>query len=263
MNNYQNIQPLASISPNAIIGKDVKIGPFVTIDDNVEIGDGCIIDSNAVIHGGARIGRNCHIHSGAVVSGIPQDLKFKGEDSIAIIGDGTSIREFVTIHRGTASKGKTVIGKNCLIMAYSHVAHDCTLGDNIIMSNAVQIAGEVIVGDYAVIGGGTLIHQFSLIGQHVMIQGGSHVNKDVPPYVMAGRIPLAFEGVNAIGLRRRGFTDEQVDVIQNVYRTLFFSKLNTAEALAKIEAEIAALPERDIITEFVRASKRGVVRPNI
>ena len=263
MNNYQNIQPLASISPNAIIGNDVKIGPFVTIDDNVEIGDGCIIDSNAVIRSGARIGKNCHIHSGAVVSDIPQDLKFKGEETVAIIGDGTSIREFVTIHRGTASKGKTVIGKNCLIMAYCHVAHDCTLGDNVIMSNAVQMAGEVIVGNYAVIGGGSLIHQFTLIGEHSMIQGGSPVNKDVPPFAMIGRIPVAFEGVNAIGLRRRGFTNEQIDVIQNVYRTLFFSKLNTADALAKIEAEIADIPERNIIIEFVRGSKRGVVRPNI
>ena len=260
MNNYQNIQPLASISPDAVIGKDVKIGPFVTIDANVEIGDGCIIHSHAVILSGARIGKNCHIHSGAVVSGIPQDLKFKGEDTVAIIGDGTSIREFVTVHRGTASKGKTVIGKNCLIMAYSHVAHDCTLGDNIIMSNAVQMAGEVIVGDYAVIGGGSLIHQFTLIGEHSMIQGGSPVNKDVPPFVMIGRVPVSFEGVNAIGLRRRGFTDESIEIIQSVYRTLYFSKLNTTDALAKIENEITPSTERDTIVSFVRNSKRGIVR---
>lgn len=262
MNNNQQLQPLASISPNAIIGKNVKIGPFVTIDDNVEIGDNCIIDSNAVIRSGARIGKNCHIHSGAVVSDIPQDLKFKGEDTLAIIGDGTSIREFVTIHRGTASKGKTVIGRNCLIMAYCHVAHDCNLGDNIIMSNAVQLAGEVVVGNYAVIGGGSLVHQFTLIGQHVMIQGGSHVNKDIPPYAMAGRNPLSFEGVNAIGLRRREFTDEQIEVIQSVYRTLYFSKLNTTDAIAKIEAEIEPSAERDVIIDFVKTSKRGIVRAN-
>lgn len=262
MNEYQHTQPLASISPNAIIGKNVKIGPFVTIDDNVEIGDNCIIDSSAVIHSGARIGNNCHIHSGAVVSDIPQDLKFKGEDTVAIIGDGTSIREFVTIHRGTASKGKTVIGKNCLIMAYCHVAHDCNLGDNIIMSNAVQLAGEVVVGNYAVIGGGSLVHQFTLIGGHVMVQGGSHVNKDIPPFIMAGRNPLSFEGVNAIGLRRRGFTDEQIETMQNVYRVLYFSKLNMTDAIAKAEAEIAPSHERDSILEFIKSSKRGVVRAN-
>ena len=260
MNNYQELQPLASINPNAIIGKDVKIGPFVTIDANVEIGDGCMIDSNAVIRSGARIGNNCHIHSGAVVSDIPQDLKFNGEETVAIIGDNTSIREFVTIHRGTASKGKTVIGNNCLIMAYCHVAHDCTLGNNVIMSNCVQLAGEVIVGDYAVLGGGSLVHQFTLIGSHVMLQGGSHVNKDLPPYVMAGRNPLAFEGVNAIGLRRRGFADEQIEVIQSVYRMLYFSNLNMTDALAKVENEMSPTPERDLIINFIRSSSRGVVR---
>lgn len=262
MNDYQHTQPLACINPNAKIGQNVKIGPFVTIDDNVEIGDNCIIDSTAVIRSGARIGNNCHIHSGAVVSDIPQDLKFKGEETLAIIGDGTSIREFVTIHRGTASKGKTVIGNNCLIMAYCHVAHDCNLGNNIIMSNCVQLAGEVIVGDYAVLGGGSLVHQFSLIGQHVMLQGGSHVNKDIPPYIMAGRNPLSFEGVNAIGLRRRGFTDDQIDTIQGVYRALYFSKLNMTDAIAKVEAEIAPSTERNIIVDFIKNSKRGVVRAN-
>ncbi len=187
---YQQLQPLASIHPDAKIGEGVKIGPFVTIDDNVEIGDGTIIDSNAVIRSGARIGKNCHIHSGAVVSDIPQDLKFKGEETIAIIGDNTSIREFATIHRGTASKGQTVVGSNCLIMAYCHVAHDVVVGNHVIMSNAVQLAGEVIIGDWAVLGGGSLVHQFSLIGEHVMLQGGSHVSKDIPPYVLAGRNPL-------------------------------------------------------------------------
>lgn len=260
MNNYQETQPLASINPNAVIGKNVKIGPFVTIDDNVEIGDGCIIDSNAVIRSGARIGKNCHIHSGAVVSDIPQDLKFKGEDTVAIIGDNTSIREFVTIHRGTASKGKTVIGNNCLIMAYCHVAHDCVLGNNVIMSNTVQLAGEVVVGDYAVLGGGSLVHQFTLIGQHVMLQGGSHVNKDIPPYVMAGRNPLSFEGVNAIGLRRRGFTDEQIETIQSIYRMIYFSDLNMTDALVKVEEELSSMPERDVVVNFIRSSKRGVVR---
>lgn len=260
---YKELQPLASISPEAKIGKDVKIGPFVTIDANVEIGDGTIIDSNVTIHSGARIGKNCHIHSGAVVSDIPQDLKFKGEDTVAIIGDNTSIREFVTIHRGTASKGKTVIGSNCLIMAYCHVAHDCELGDNVIMSNTVQLAGEVVVGNWAVIGGGALVHQFTRIGSHVMIQGGSLVNKDIPPYVMAGRYPLSYEGVNSVGLNRRGFTREQIYIIQDVYRALYLSGLNITDALAKIEAELPESAERDEIVNFVRASKRGVVRIGI
>ena len=258
-----NISPLACVSENALIGKDVKIGPFVTIDENVVIGDGTIIDSNAVIHSGARIGNNCHIHSGAVVSDIPQDLKFKGEDSVAIIGDNTSIREFVTIHRGTASKGKTVIGNNCLIMAYCHVAHDCELGNNVIMSNQVQLAGEVVVGDYAVLGGGALVHQFTHIGKHVMLQGGSLVNKDLPPYIMAGRYPISYEGVNSVGLHRRGFTEEQITKIQKVYRVLYLSRLNNTEALAKVIAEIPQSPERDEIVNFVKASKRGIVRMGI
>lgn len=258
-----NISPLACVSENALIGKDVKIGPFVTIDENVVIGDGTIIDSNAVIHSGARIGNNCHIHSGAVVSDIPQDLKFNGEDSLAIIGDGTSIREFVTIHRGTASKGKTVIGNNCLIMAYCHVAHDCELGNNVIMSNQVQLAGEVVVGDHAVLGGGALVHQFTHIGKHVMLQGGSLVNKDLPPYIMAGRYPISYEGVNSVGLHRRGFSEEQINKIQQVYRVLYLSRLNNTEALAKVIAEVPQSPERDEIVNFVKASKRGIVRMGI
>ena len=258
-----NISPLACVSENALIGKDVTIGPFVTIDENVVIGDGSIIDSNAVIHSGARIGKNCHIHSGAVVSDIPQDLKFKGEDSLAIIGDNTSIREFVTIHRGTASKGKTVIGNNCLIMAYCHVAHDCELGNNVIMSNQVQLAGEVVVGDFAVLGGGALVHQFTHIGKHVMLQGGSLVNKDLPPYIMAGRYPISYEGVNSVGLHRRGFSEDQINKIQQVYRVLYLSRLNNTEALAKVIAEVPQSPERDDIVNFVKASKRGIVRMGI
>ena len=258
-----NISPLACVSENALIGKDVTIGPFVTIDENVVIGNGSIIDSNAVIHSGARIGKNCHIHSGAVVSDIPQDLKFKGEDSLAIIGDNTSIREFVTIHRGTASKGKTVIGNNCLIMAYCHVAHDCELGNNVIMSNQVQLAGEVVVGDFAVLGGGALVHQFTHIGKHVMLQGGSLVNKDLPPYIMAGRYPISYEGVNSVGLHRRGFSEDQINKIQQVYRVLYLSRLNNTEALAKVIAEVPQSPERDDIVNFVKASKRGIVRMGI
>ena len=258
-----NFSPLSCVSDNALIGKDVKIGPFVTIDENVVIGDGTIIDSNVTIHSGARIGNNCHIHSGAVVSDIPQDLKFKGEESLAIIGDNTSIREFVTIHRGTASKGKTVIGDNCLIMAYCHVAHDCVLGNNVIMSNQVQLAGEVVVGDWAVLGGGALVHQFTHIGKHVMLQGGSLVNKDLPPYIMVGRYPISYEGVNSIGLHRRGFSEDQINKIQQVYRILYLSRLNNSEALAKVIAEVEPTPERDEIVEFVKNSKRGIVKMGI
>lgn len=255
--------PMTWIHPTAVIGQDVKIGPFVTIDANVEIGDGTIIDSNAVIRSGARIGKGCHIHSGAVVSDIPQDLKFQGEDSVAIIGDGTVIREFVTIHRGTASKGRTVVGSECLIMAYCHVAHDCEVGNHVIMSNQVQLAGEVVVGDWAVLGGGALIHQFTQIGQHVMLQGGTRVTKDIPPFIMAGRYPLSYEGVNSVGLHRRGFTEDQINAIQSVYRTLYLSRMNTRDALAEIEANAPESPERTAIVEFVRASKRGIVKVGI
>ena len=207
-------QPFAYIHPAAKIHPSVVIEPFVTIDQNVEIGEGTHIGSNVTIMEGARIGKHCNIFPGAVISGIPQDLKFKGEDTTAIIGDNTTIRECVTVNRGTAAKGKTVVGNNCLIMAYSHVAHDCLLGNNVIISNASQLAGEVQVDDFAVIGGGTLIHQFTHLGKHVMIQGGSRINKDIPPYVKAGRDPIAYTGINSIGLRRRNFNNDQIREIQ-------------------------------------------------
>ena len=203
-------QPLAYVHPAAKVAPSVVIDPFVTIDQNVEIGEGTRIMSNVTIMEGARIGKNCTIFPGAVIGAIPQDLKFRGEETTAIIGDNTTIREFVTVNRGTAAKGKTVVGNNCLIMAYCHVAHDCVVGDNVIMSNAVQLAGEVQVDNYAVIGGGALVHQFCHIGPHVMLQGGALVNKDIPPYVKAGREPISFAGVNSIGLRRRNFTNEQI-----------------------------------------------------
>ena len=252
--------PFTVIHPSAKIGENVKIGPFVTISENVEIGDGTIIDSNVTIHSGARIGKHCHIHSGAVISDIPQDLKFKGEDTLAIIGDYTHIREFVTIHRGTASKGKTVVGSHCLIMAYCHVAHDCFLHDHIIMSNAAQLSGEVVVDDWAIIGGGSLVHQFTDIGAHVMIQGGAHVNKDIPPYVMVGRLPISYMGINSVGLNRRGFTAEQIERINSVYRLMYLSDLNFSNAVAKIEAELPESDERNQIVDFVKNSPRGVVR---
>ena len=253
-------QPLAYVHPDAKIHPSVVIDPFVTIDRNVEIGEGTRICSNATIMEGARIGKNVTIYPGAVVSGPPQDLKFRGEETVAIIGDNTVIRECVTIHRGTASKGKTVVGNNCLIMAYCHVAHDCVVGNNVIMSNATQLAGEVVVDDFAVLGGGSLVHQFCHIGSHVMLQGGALVNKDIPPFVKAAREPIAYAGVNSIGLRRRGYSNETIRDIQEIYRYLYLSGLNNTDAINRIEAELPASKERDEIILFVRNSGRGIIR---
>ncbi len=236
------ISPLAYVSPKAQIGKNVTIDAFAYIDDNVILGD------------------NCHVFPHAVIGCVPQDLKFRGEETWTIIGDNCVLREFVTVHRGTASKGKTVIGSNNLIMAYCHVAHDCILHDNIIMSNATQLAGEVEVDDFAIIGGGTLVHQFTHIASHVMIQGGSKINKDIPPYAIIARDPIAFCGINSVGLNRRGFTPEQIHTIQEVYRLLYQNGMNITQALDYIEATMPASKERDTIVLFVRNSARGVVR---
>lgn len=253
-------QPLAYIHPAAKIAPSVVIDPFVTIDQNVEIGEGTRIGSNVTILEGARIGKNCNIFPGAVIGAIPQDLKFRGEETTAIIGDNTTIRECVTVNRGTAAKGKTVVGSNCLIMAYSHVAHDCIVGDNVIISNASQLAGEVVVDNFAVIGGGSLIHQFCHIGPHVMLQGGALVNKDIPPYVKAAREPIAYAGVNSIGLRRRNFSNDTIREIQDIYRYLYLSSMNVSDAIERIEAELPATKERDEIILFIKNSKRGIIR---
>ena len=254
------ISPLASIHPEAKIGENVEIGPFVTIDRNVEIGDGCIIEASATICRYVKMGKNCHVFPSAVIGAIPQDLKFCGEETWTIIGDNNVMREFVTIHRGTASKGQTVIGNNNLIMAYCHVAHDCILHNNIIMSNATQLAGEVEVDDFAIIGGGTLVHQFVHIGSHCMIQGGSRTSKDIPPYIIAAREPIAYCGINSIGLNRRGYTPEQIHTIQDAYRIIYQDGLTTSRALDNIEATIPQSAERDVIVAFVRNSARGIVR---
>ncbi|MBP3589953.1 MAG: acyl-ACP--UDP-N-acetylglucosamine O-acyltransferase [Muribaculaceae bacterium] len=253
-------QPLAYVHPAAKIAPSVVIDPFVTIDANVEIGEGTRICSNVTILEGARIGRNCTIFPGAVIGAIPQDLKFRGEDTLAIIGDNTTIRECVTVNRGTAARGRTTVGNNCLIMAYSHVAHDCAVGDNVIISNATQLAGEVQVDNYAILGGGTLVHQFCHIGPHVMIQGGALVNKDIPPYVKAAREPISYAGINSIGLRRRNFSNDTIRDIQEIYRYLYLSGLNVSDAIERIEAELPATRERDEIILFVRNAKRGIIR---
>jgi UDP-N-acetylglucosamine acyltransferase len=253
-------QPLAYIHPDAKISPTVVIDPFVTIDKNVEIGDGTWIGSNVTIMEGVRIGKNCKIFPGCVIGASPQDLKYKGEDTLAIIGDNTTLREYVTVNRGTSAKGKTVIGNNCLIMAYCHVAHDCLLGNNIIISNATQLAGEVVIDDYAILSGGILVHQFTHIGSHVMVQGGSKINKDVPPFVTAGRDPLSYAGINSIGLRRRGYTNEQIRDIQDVYRYIYLKGMNTTHAIERIMAELPATNERDEIILFVKNSPRGIVK---
>lgn len=253
-------QPLAYIHPDAKIAPSVVIEPFVTIDKNVEIGEGTRIGPNVTILEGSRIGKNCTIFPGAVVGAIPQDLKFKGEDTLAVIGDNTTLRECVTINRGTAAKGKTVVGDNCLLMAYCHVAHDCVVGNHVIMSNATQLAGEVEVDDYAILSGGILVHQFTRIGAHVMIQGGSRVTKDVPPFITAGRDPLSYAGINSIGLRRRGYTNEQIRDIQDVYRYIFLSGMNTSNAVERIMNELPATKERDEILLFIKNSPRGILK---
>lgn len=257
------INPLSSVHPDAKLGQRVQVGAFAVIEAGVEIGDDTIIHPGAQVRYGARIGRGCNIHPGAVISGIPQDLKFVGEDSVAIIGDYTQVRECVTVNRGTASKSKTVVGSHCLLMAYSHIAHDCELGDHVIIGNATQLAGEVIVDDYAIVSGGSLAHQFVRIGCHVMVQGGSRIGKDIPPYTLVGRDPLTYCGINIVGLRRRGFTNDQIYIINDIYRTIYQRGLNMTQALAAIESELPETPEHQLILNFVRSSERGVVRSNL
>jgi UDP-N-acetylglucosamine acyltransferase len=253
-------QPLAYVHPDAKVADNVVIEPFVSIDHNVEIGEGTRIGSSVTILPGTRIGKNCNIFPGAVIGAIPQDLKFRGEYTTVEIGDNNTIREMVTINRGTASKGKTVLGNNNLIMAYVHIAHDCKLGNNIILGNNTQLAGEVVVDDWAIISGMTGIHQFCRIGSHVMIGGGSLVRKDVPPYIKASREPLSYVGINSIGLRRRNVTNEKIREIQDIYRYIYQKGLNTAQAIEIIEAEMPATQERDEILLFVKDSKRGIIR---
>lgn len=253
-------QPLSFVHPDAKIARNVVIEPFVTIAKDVEIGEGTWIGPNVSILEGAKIGKECKIFPGAVISAVPQDLKFAGEKTYVEIGDNTTIRECVTINRGTMARGKTVIGNNCLLMAYVHVAHDCVIGDYVRLTNSVQIAGEVEIDDWAIIGGMAAVHQFVHIGKHVMIQGGSLVAKDVPPYIKSGRQPLTYAGINSIGLRRRNYTNEKINEIQDIYRALYLKGFNTTQAMEFIEAEMPATPERDEILLFIKNSKRGIIR---
>ncbi len=254
------IQPLAFVHSDAKIAKNVVIEPFSSIYKDVEIGEGTWIGPNVTIMEGARIGKNCNIFPGAVISAPPQDLKYQGEHTTVEIGDNTTIRECVTISRGTLDKMKTVIGSNCLLMAYSHIAHDCIVGNNCIFSNNTTLAGHITVGDYVIMAGMTAVHQFCTIGNHAFVTGGSLVRKDIPPYVKAARDPLSYVGINSIGLRRRGFTSEKIAEIQSIYRVLFQKKMNVTQALSVVEAEFEATPERDEIIQFIQSSMRGVMR---
>ena len=253
-------QPLSYVHPAAKIAKTVVIEPFTTIGKDVIIGEGTWIGSNVTIMEGARIGKNCSIYPGAVISGVPQDLKFKGEETTAEIGDNTVIRECVTINRGPNWRKKTKIGKNCLIMAYSHIAHDCKVGDNCIFSNNSTLAGHVTVGDYVTLAGMVAVHQFCNIGRHAFIAGGSLVRKDIPPFVKAAREPLSYVGINSVGLRRRGFSSEKIREIQNIYRILYQKKFNNTQAINIIEAEVEVTSDRDEILVFIKDSQRGIMK---
>jgi len=254
------INKLANVHPGAKIAKDVKIDAFATIYEDVEIESGSWIGPNSVIMDGARIGKNVQIYPGAVISGDPQDLKFEGEITTAEIGDNTIIREYVTINKGTKANDRTVIGKDCLIMSYVHIAHDCVLQDRVILGSYAGLAGEVEVDNWAIVSPGSLVHQFVRIGAHVMIQGGSRVPKDVPPFAMAGREPISFTGINSIGLRRRGFTNDTIYAIQEVFRIIYQRGLNISDALEFVIANLPASKERDEIVLFIRDSKRGIIR---
>jgi UDP-N-acetylglucosamine acyltransferase len=243
------ISNLAFVHPDAKLGNDVTVEPFAYIADNVVIGDGTWIGPNATVMYGARIGKNCKVFPSAVVSGIPQDLKFVGEETTAEIGDNTTIREGVTVNRGTVAAGKTVVGSNCLLMAYSHIGHDCFIGNHCIIGNATGLAGEVKVDDWAI-----------LSGAHVMVGGGSKIRIDVPPFIKADREPLSYMGLNSVGLTRRGFEKERIDEIHNIYRAFYQNGMNISKALDYVEKEFKPTPDRDYIIKFIRNSERGVIR---
>jgi len=254
------IHPLTNIHPEARIADGVTVQSFSTIYADVEIGEGTWVGPNVTIMDGARIGKNCKIFPGAVISAIPQDLKYRGEETHVIIGNNVLIRECVTINKGTAAKGETKIGDNCLLMAYVHVAHDCELGQNVIMVNSVGLAGEITVGDFAYIGGHVGVHQFVRIGAYTMVQGGSLVGKDIPPFVIAGRNPVQYTGLNVIGLRRRGFDNERIERIHEIYRLIYNQGLNTSKALEEIDRTLAPSGDRDLIVKFIRDSQRGIIK---
>jgi len=254
-----NIHSSAIVSPKAKLGNNISIGPYAVIYDDVEIGDDCKIGPHAVIYDGARIGKNVTIYQAVSVAHVPQDLKFDKEATQFYIGDNTTIHEFVTLHRGTKETGFSRIGKNCLLMAYAHVAHDCVIGDNVILANSVQVGGHVTVGDWAIVGGCTPIHQFSKVGAHSMIGGGFRIIKDVPPFITAGGEPLKYAGLNVIGLRRRGFTNDEIYDIKKAYTILYNSGYNFSQAVKVIEQEMKDVKYIDVILNFISQSSRGIL----
>jgi UDP-N-acetylglucosamine acyltransferase len=253
---------LTSIHPEARIGANVVVEPFTSIAKHVEIGEGTWIGPNVTIMDYVKIGKHCKIFPGAVIGAVPQDLKFAGEITHVEIGDNTTLREYVTVNRGTAASRKNItkVGNDCLLMSYVHVAHDCILGNQVILASFTGLAGEVEVHDHAIIGGSSGAHQFCRVGVHAMVSGGSFFGKDVPPYALAGRRPLAFGGVNIIGLRRRNFTNEQITLVADIYKVIYQSGLNVTDACHKVEADFPASAERDTILDFIRTSKRGIIK---
>ncbi|HMN05868.1 MAG TPA: acyl-ACP--UDP-N-acetylglucosamine O-acyltransferase [Flavobacteriales bacterium] len=255
-----SISKLAFVHPDARIGKDVVVEPFTSIAADVVIGDGTWIGPNATIMDGARIGKHCRIFPGAVIGAIPQDLKFAGEQTTAEVGDHTTVRECVTINRGTVDRGRTAVGSHSLLMAYVHLAHDCILGDHVVIANSVNLAGHVTIDDWAILEGNVAVQQFIHIGAHSFIAGASLVRKNVPPYVKAAREPLSFVGVNVVGLRRRGFDDKMVARIEDIYREIFVRSNNLERALQNVEQQFSGTPECTLITDFIRNSPKGIMR---
>ena len=254
-----NISPLAFVHPEAKLGDNNIIGPFCYIDKNTVLGDNNVLQNSVTINSGARIGNNNEIFPGASLSTKPQDLKYKGEETICEIGDNNSIRENVTISKGTASKGTTIVGNNNLLMENMHVAHDCVLGNHLIIGNSTKFAGEVVVDDNAIISAEVLCHQFCKIGGYVMIQGGTRFSQDIPPYVIAGKEPVRYAGINIIGLRRHGFSNELIDLLHNAY-SILYSKGIMKEGIEEIKKQLPRTPEIQYIIDFVSTSKRGIVR---
>ena len=254
------ISPLAYIDPEAVIGENCEIGPFCFIDKNVVIGDNNVLMNSVTLLNGTRLGSGNTLFPGAVIGAIPQDLKFRGESTTVEIGDNNKIRENVTIHRGTASKGKTVVGSNNLIMENAHIAHDCVFGSNIIMGNSTKLAGEVIIDDCAIISAVVLVHQFCRIGGYTMVQGGCRTSKDIPPFIIGGKEPIAFAGLNIVGLRRRQFPRDVIENIHDAYRLIYNSNLTVQEALEQIRFGIPMSKEIQYIIDFVSSSQRGIIR---
>ncbi|MDX1699302.1 MAG: acyl-ACP--UDP-N-acetylglucosamine O-acyltransferase [Melioribacteraceae bacterium] len=253
-----NIDSTALVSPKAQLGNNISIGPYTIIEDDVVIGDDCIIGPHVTIYNGARLGKKVKIFQGASVSNRPQDLKFADEETLMEIGDGSTIREFATLHRGTIESGTSKVGKNCLLMAYTHIAHDCIVGDNVILANLVQLGGHVEIDDWVIIGGASVVHQFEKIGKHAMVGGGFRVTSDVPPYILAAGEPLKFTGLNSVGLRRRGFSNDDIQRLKDIYNIIYGKKYNLSQAKDQIKLQFENDKYAAEVLQFLENSKRGI-----